>query len=414
MLGLIVGLFLVEKSIAFFNICMGFCLFWVILDIILKKTIQVNWTYFCCFACLFLFFFINSLLNFTDIKDFFTINKKLILWMIIPFIVLYEGFNDKKMIFTYIYTFVVCVCMIELGSLYVHFQNEHYFSASFFEKYGLSWTDTRLQFPYLKMNHHTIVFYVNTSIILLLWLFLNSNKNIIRVLFGLLLILQFLYIFFNGARVGILSSFMILIISAFSYQNNPAVKKIITISFWGGLLLFSTLYYTNIRIKYIVDNSIKEVKNIVTSSQKNNIKVEGNIGVRVDSYLKSIPIIKDHFWKGSAFLEYESLIDTYYSINYPTETVVYPPNQWIKLAINLGVPIMICFMICFFLPLFTFKNYKHFIILSYYCIVFVYFNTEAPMHSKLIFPFLIVITPLLLKTSSYIVSNKLYFNPNSV
>jgi hypothetical protein len=321
------------------------------------------------------------------------INLKLY-WIYFPFIFCFvkKGNSREEKILLYVYISAVLVFLISqiLPYVYEMYTNPAYEAFHFFN-FGSTYN--------IQIPHHfmTIIFTFGIIAILILYEITSQRSLLFNFAILVLILIILCSIYLTGARVGILTSSLVLtiyLVLKITQGNKSIILPAMVI-----LVIFISfgyyLYHSSDIIRYRVNETIKEIKYLANINFDSSIEERGNFTVRIidliyySDILYKNPIIGA---TGPSQTKYKLALDEIHK-NKHSEGWVYkliPANVWFRVAAQLGFPIAIMIFILIFVPLLTERGKKSIFLVMFLLVLFIFSNTEDSFDSRI--PFYIIIT----------------------
>jgi O-antigen ligase len=195
----------------------------------------------------------------------------------------------------------------------------------------------------------------------------------------------------KGERIGLLSSIILLVLSIHFLSVRTGLLALYTT---GGVSLLAWIFY---RKKYVVGTGILigmfmmpyfAIQYIPSVRMKYELTMyniqlfnRGEVGEYSDtqrllSYKVALDVVKQSPWVGVGMGDLLSEQASIYQRDYPKQKVMYPHNMFLTMYAATGLLGLFYFLITVFGPLWYKRQYQHYFLLAFYCIIGCSFLTE--------------------------------------
>ncbi|WP_243354481.1 O-antigen ligase family protein [Bacillus litorisediminis] len=193
------------------------------------------------------------------------------------------------------------------------------------------------------------------AILVTMLLLFTANKKKFAALYLFLLAIQFLGLLYSTTRSAWLGLAMCLFITGvyILWKNRPLFKRYISVIF-----LFIILFCTanNLANNILANRAATIVQDTKTAITEDNMNAGSH---RWYIWRTSLPLIKEYFWTGSGPDTFHLVFpnDSAETMKYfPTVTVDKAHNEWLQIAVTMGVPALISYLLL--VGTILFKAYK--------------------------------------------------------
>ncbi|MDX2195081.1 MAG: hypothetical protein NW207_01580 [Cytophagales bacterium] len=380
--GMLAGSFFMERHMSFFYISTACAVLAPLIWYLLQKKIAFASLFinFLPFAIIFSSFLISEVIHFQDVASFLKVVNKKSVWVIIPLAFGYAPYYSLRLekvllIPVLLIPMVVSAIAIYTYYFYTYIDYQPVITGEHYIKPTLIIT---------HFAHHSLSVMCVCAAIAAYYAMLNNNNHIERMVLGSCCALCIVAIHLIGSRIGIICIYVCVGIYFIWYHSYTG--KYLKMYVWILVLVLAScvvvMYVVEINFRTRIGETIDELKYLITGNYV-QLDFKGNLTSRLISFSSNWTFIVENFWKGIGVNNYEQVLGAYYNkgtfANYAERT--FPPHEWYKAAITMGVPLALLYLIGFWQILFVKKYYKHGYILLVWLTVFIYSNSETALSS---------------------------------